>query len=262
MAVFVAAPNAVSAKENKKKEKKKYEWDWDKTKSGNEYVDNYLLAVDTVWYQMQKLDGLVDTYSYKEDTICVNRKYYVAAHMEDSKGCYVTRGTVNWQFVETTMTSANIVLAATAIGLQTATATTALPQLGLKAFSYGKYIKAGPKILGFATTGVKDVWKKTRAQSKRWLAMKRDSVDPTSIGVELTEKQKEVFSKCVYIIEINNDSEDYTVINDIYTNKTEEQIKQEQEEYLNALASTSILPSEDGKLLDNLDDSELDKYSL
>lgn len=262
--MLIAAPMVIQAKDDKKekKEKKPYEWNWDKTPSGNKEVDDYLLAVDSVWYQMQDLNKQVETYTYKEDTILVNGKFYIAAHMEDPEGNYITRGTVNWQFFNTTMLSANIVLKATNISLQTAIATTALPSLGLKALSYGKYVKAGPKIIGLATTGVKDIWTKTKAQSKRWNAMKQAGVDPEAIGMELTDQQKEVYNKCIYIIEINETSEDYTAIKEIYDNKSEEQIKQERDKYLKELASITVLPSEESKSLENLDDSELDKYAL
>ena len=208
------------------------------------------------------LKSMVETYTYKEDTICVNGKYYLAAHMEDAEGQYVTRGTVNWQFFNTIMLSTNIVLDATNVGLQTANASLALPSLGLKSLSYAKYLKAGPKVLGLATTGVKDVWKKTKAQSKRWSDMKKASVDAESLSWTLNDQQKAVFNKCIYIIEIKDVDEEYTTIKEIFSNKTEEQIKEEQEKYLKELASATVLPEDEKKSLDNLDDSELEKYAL
>ena len=92
--------------------------------------------------------------------------------------------------------------------------------------------------------------------------MKQAGVDPEAIGMELTDQQKEVYNKCIYIIEINETSEDYTAIKEIYDNKSEEQIKQERDKYLKELASITVLPSEESKSLENLDDSELDKYAL
>ncbi len=174
-AMLVAMPSEVNAAKEKK-EKKPYEWNWDKKLSGNEGVDDYLLAVDSIWYQMKELNEAMDKYTYKEDTIMVNGKLYIAAHMENAKGEYITRGTVNWQFAQTTMLSANIVLSATQIALQTATATMSLPSLGMGALTYGKYVKAGPKILGMATTGVKDIWKTAIQNAKRWNRMKVENV--------------------------------------------------------------------------------------
>lgn len=130
--MLVAVPSVYAKDKKEKKEKKEFEWTWDRTLSGNESMDGYLLAVDSIWYKMQDLKSMVETYTYKEDTICVNGKYYLAAHMEDAEGQYVTRGTVNWQLFNTIMLSTNIVLDATNVGLQTATASLALPSLGLK----------------------------------------------------------------------------------------------------------------------------------
>ncbi|MCI7747369.1 MAG: hypothetical protein MSK32_02790, partial [Paraprevotella sp.] len=131
-----------------------------------------------------------------------------------------------------------------------------------KSLSYAKYLKAGPKVLGLATTGVKDVWKKTKAQSKRWSDMKKASVDAESLSWTLNDQQKAVFNKCIYIIEIKDVDEEYTTIKEIFSNKTEDQIKEEQEKYLKELASATVLPEDEKKSLDNLDDSELEKYAL
>ena len=98
MAMLIAFPIAGVAKDNKK-EKKAYEWKWDGTKSGNETVDAYLMSVDSIWNNMSEFHKMVDTYQYKEDTLYVNGKYYVQAYMKDDQGNLLTRGAVNWQFV-------------------------------------------------------------------------------------------------------------------------------------------------------------------
>ena len=260
--MLIVAPSGFAKEKKEKKEKKEFEWTWDKTLSGNESMDGYLLAVDSIWYKMQDLKSMVETYTYKEDTICVDGKYYLAAHMEDTEGKYVTRGTVNWQFVNSIMLSTDIVLDATNVGLQTANATLALTSMGLKGLSYAKYLKAGPKVLGLATSGVKDVWKKTKAQSKRWAGMKKASVDADSLGWTLSDQQKDVINKCIYIIEIKDVDEEYVTIKEIFSNKTEDQIKEEQEKYLNDLSSATVLPEDEKKSIDNIDESELDKYTL
>lgn len=262
--MLIAVPTVINAKDDKKakKEKKQFEWTWDKKLSGNEDMDSYLLAVDSIWYQMQDLSSLVDTYSFKEDTMCIDGKYYIAAYAVNPEGNFVTRGTLNWQFAETTMLSANIVLKATTVGLQTVTASTALLNMGMKGFSYAKYIKAGPKVIELATVGVKDVWTKTKTQSKRWSAMKKAAVDPASIGLELTDAQKDVFNKCMYIIEITDASEEYEAVRNRYVDKTPEEIKQEQDAQLQNLTSKTVVPEDKGKSLEieNIDvDSELDK---
>lgn len=92
--------------------------------------------------------------------------------------------------------------------------------------------------------------------------MKKASVDAESLSWTLNDQQKAVFNKCIYIIEIKDVDEEYTTIKEIFSNKTEDQIKAEQEKYLKDLASATVLPEDEKKSLDNLDDSELEKYAL
>lgn len=92
--------------------------------------------------------------------------------------------------------------------------------------------------------------------------MKKESVDLESVGWTLNDQQKDVINKCIYIIEIKGVDEEYTTIKEIFSNKTEDQIKAEQEKYLKDLASATVLPEDEKKSLDNLDEKELDKYAL
>lgn len=259
LAMLVAMPSEINAAKEKK-EKKPYEWNWDKKLSGNKGVDDYLLAVDSIWYKMKDLNMAMERYEYKEDTIMKNGKIYVAAHMEDPEGNYVTRGTVNWQFAQTTTLSADIVLEATQIALQTATATMSLPSLGMGALTYGKYVKAGPKVLGMATTGIKDIWHVAVAQAKRWNKMKKESVDPTAVWGELTDKQKEVCNKCLYIREVNDPEEFKTIEKILRANKSQEQLDAEAEAYTNELANANVSEEEKGKTLDNWGDDNLKDF--
>ena len=92
--------------------------------------------------------------------------------------------------------------------------------------------------------------------------MKKESVDLESVGWTLSDQQKDVINKCIYIIEIKDVDEEYTTIKEIFSNKTEDQIKAEQEKYLKDLASATVLPEDEKKSLDKLDEKELDKYAL
>ena len=92
--------------------------------------------------------------------------------------------------------------------------------------------------------------------------MKKESVDLESVGWTLSDQQKDVINKCIYIIEIKDVDEEYTTIKEIFSNKTEDQIKAEQEKYLKDLASATVLPEDEKKSLDKLDEEELDKYAL
>ena len=51
--MLVAVPSVYAKDKKEKKEKKEFEWTWDKTLSGNESMDGYLQAVDSIWYKMQ-----------------------------------------------------------------------------------------------------------------------------------------------------------------------------------------------------------------
>lgn len=259
LAMLVAMPSDANAAKEKK-EKKPYEWNWDKKLSGNEGVDDYLLAVDSVWYQMKELNEAMELYKYKEDTIKVNGKIYVAGHMEDPEGNYLTRGAVNWQFAKTTELSADIVLSATQIALQTATATMSLPSLGMGALTYGKYVKAGPKVLGMATTGIKNIWTLTVAQAKSWNRMKKESVNPAAVWEKLTDKQKELCNKCIYIREVK-DPEEVKIIEEVkFANKSQEQIDAESEALTAAFEKANVLKDEIGKTLENLSDDGLKQF--
>lgn len=261
LALVMAAPIAVNAK-GEKKEKKAYVWNWDKKLSGNQFVDDYLLSVDSIWYQMKEVNDLVDGFTYHEDTLTLNGKYYVAAYMTNTDGEYVTRGAVNWNFATVTLLSGEVVMKATLVGVQTANATMALPQLGLKALSYGKYVKGGPNVIALATTGVKRLWGITTAQAKRWNAMKKNSIkNPEALGIELTDKGKELLNKCLYVKEITKTSPEYQQIVEIQSKKSAEQVKQEADQFTNALANANIAPAEASKTLDTLDESELDKFA-
>lgn len=262
LALVMAVPVATNAK-SEKKEKKAYQWNWDQKTSGVKEVDDYLLSVDSIWYQMQEVNGLVDGYTYKEDTLkFANGKYYVAAYMVNTKGEYVTRSAINWQFATVSLNSVEIVSKATLVAAQTVSATAALPQLGLKALSYGKYVKGGPNVIAMATTGIKRIWGISVAQAKRWNAMKKDAIqDPTALGIELNDKGKELLNKCMYVKEIKETSPEYQQIVETLSKKSEEQIKQEADQFMQSLASANIAPEEAGKTLDNLDESELDKYA-
>jgi hypothetical protein len=241
------------------KEKKKYEWNWDGTKSGNADFDEYLFKVDTLWTKIKTYHETMDQFTYKEDTLSIDGKYYVVAYMLTDEGQYVTRSTVNWQFSEAILQSSQIVLDATDAALLTATATMALPNLGLNALSFSKYLKGGPVVIGRGTGEMKTVWSLRKQQAKRWKAMKKDAVDPSTLPLELTESQVKLLNKCAFIKEYNETSEEYQVISEVQKNKTEEQLQAEKDAFANSLASATILPEDESKTLDDLSDDDLDK---
>lgn len=204
LAILILAPmNAeASKKEKKKKEKKKYEWVMPEL-SGNADFDLYLLTCDTVWNDVQKVAESMNTYTFKTDTLRdVNGADYVMAHMEDASGAYLTRGAVTWQLVNAIMQGTNIVLDIANIGVLTASATTALPDMGLQALSYGKYLKSGPKVIELCGAEIKQITAVRRQQYQQWKAMKEGAIDPATLGI-WNEEQLKSLSKCCFITKLD-----------------------------------------------------------
>ena len=199
MAILMFAPSEAYAKKKEKKEKKPFTWVLPNPLSGNADVDGYLLSCDTLWTKIQAYSESMTTYTYKEDTLRnINGADYLMAHMENAKGEYLTRGAVAWQLVEAVTTGFEIVLDATNIGLQTATATMALPELGLKALSFGKYLKVGPKIIGMGGKEIKELATLRRTQLQSWKATKKDAVDAEVLDI-WNEEQLKALAKCCFI---------------------------------------------------------------
>ena len=144
-------------KEKKQKTEKTYEWNWDGTRSGNQKVDDYLMTIDTLWNKIQNYSELMDAYDFHQDTITINDQHYIAAYMTTDNGSLVTRATCTWQIVTSIGNGISIGSQAIKAGAMGASAATALPSLGLKAMSYGKYLKGAPNIISMATKEIKEV---------------------------------------------------------------------------------------------------------
>ena len=187
-------------KEKVKKEKVPYVWDWDGTLSGNETFDDYLLNLDTIWNNIQEYQNMFGKYTYKQDTVMINEKYYIMAYMTDTLGNKVTRGQTNWQIANSILASTNIVLDATLASVLTATAALALPSLGMNAFFFGKYMKAGPMIIAKGMKEIGNVAKLNKQISRQWKAAKEGALDPVELG--FSEKAARNMNKVCYIKEI------------------------------------------------------------
>lgn len=243
MAILVMAPMSMEAakKEKKKKEKKKFEWKMPDQLSGNQIVDEYLLSCDTLWYDIQKYNEGMTTYTFKTDTFAVNGEIYVMSHMENAEGEYLTRGAANWQLVEAVTLGIAIVADGALIGLQTANATLELPKLGLGALSYAKYVKAGPNIMLLAAEEIKKLANIRRAQWQQWKAMKEGAVDAVSLGI-WTQEQAEARQKSCFIKKYEGDTA--LVSEDLAKLKAEQLIAQE----------IALAPEDEAQKLDELPD--------
>lgn len=204
LAVIMMLPVSADAqkKNDKKKEKKKFEWVMPEL-TGNDSFDQYLLSCDTIWNKTKVVAENMHTYTFKTDTLRgINGADYVMAHMEDASGAYLTRGAVTWQLIEAIKEGAGIVLDIANIGVLTAAATTALPGLGIKALSYGKYLKSGPKIMQGCGSEIKEIAAVRRQQYQQWKAMKEGAIDASTLGI-WNEEQLKSLSKCCFITKLD-----------------------------------------------------------
>ena len=187
-----------------KKQKKELKWDWDgKTLSGNAEIDTYLKKIDTLYNKVNTYKDGIESYTMAPPTqfTLEDGNTYEICYMTNKEGQLVTRGTVNWQCVQAIMQGTNIVLDMTNAGLLSAGAALALPNLGLKALSFSKYVKGGPAVISAGTKAIKDVRKKWIKNSQRWKEVKQDAV-PNAKSLKIpgmTDALAEKLDKCVYI---------------------------------------------------------------
>ena len=233
-------PDNVQAK--KKKEKKKYEWKWDGKLSGNETVDQYLLSCDTLWTKIQNYREQIDQFDYKEDTLRfingADTTIYLAVHLENKEGQLFSKGTANWQLAQSIMSGVNIVLESTQIGLQTASATLALPNLGLDALSFAKYVKAGPNIIAIGMKEIKEIVQQRKYQWGQWKQAKEGAVEDLSTidwsSLEQAGAAKisiDNLNKCFFIKKIEPQSETWTQMQTVLMNKTQEEMDEDNKSF-------------------------------
>lgn len=244
---------AVAAKKKEKKEKEPYVWDWDGTRTGNADFDSYLIEVTKIWNEIEEYERSYGSYSYKTDTLVINNEYYLLAYMVDANNNLVSRSQVNWQIANSVLASTNIVLDATNASLMTATATLALPSLGLNALVFGKYIKGGPMVIGKGMKEIGAIAKANKANSRTWKAMKKAAIDPATLGV-FSEATLEKMKRTCYIKKVSEADPEYQAVVSYQASKTPEELQAEAESINNSFAEAIVLPEDENKSLDNLDD--------
>lgn len=257
LAVLVVMPISTNAQSNKKKKKAKKEfvWDWNHEKSGNEDVDAYLMACDTLWNDITQYQENITAYEFKEDTFKLGDKYYVQAWMQTKDNALLTKAAANWQLVESVTSGISIVANSVQIAAQTASATMALPSLGLKAFSYGKYVKAGPIIIGKAGKEIKEIVVLRKEQMNKWKAMRKDAIDPATLFPDMDPALLEKLSKSYFIKELKPEEAGYDEIKTVMEQKSPEELAQDQKDWLAALEAKTELPEDAQKTLKDDDDA-------
>ena len=175
IAIAIVAPTSIQAQKKKaKKAKKEFVWEMPKL-TENEDFDKYLLTCDTLNNRIRKYcDGIVfyevkkiqETDKNGNPVLDENGKVKEIYAVVDKDNHIRGSKEALFQYAEMILSGTNIILDMANITLLTATATTALPSLGLNAFSYGKYLKAGPKMIQYGTEEINEILKKCRTQAK------------------------------------------------------------------------------------------------
>lgn len=205
LVLFVAVLMLLPCGAQAQKKEKKFEWKLPKLTENKEF-DTYLLTCDTLYTRIQAYNDSIVYYKVaqtdtgeKDDAGQPLYKYAVI----DDEGNARNTGRALLQYADFILTGTNIVLDCANLTLLTASATTALPSLGLNALSYGKYLKAGPKIVGMGGKEIKEIVSSCKTQAKAIRALRKsstntgDNKDVVMIssqvpeGVEIIQKTQE-----------------------------------------------------------------------
>ena len=191
---------AQDSKKEKKEKKKSKPFVWEMPElTGNETFDNYLKTCDTLYHRIRSYSDSIVFYKVKKGVVTDKKtgEQKEVMGVFDEEGNLRSSGKALLQYAELTLQGTSLLGDLAVITTSTAAASTALPSLGMKALSYGKYVKAGPKIVQMGTDEVGEIVKMTRTQAKEIRALRKGyneegqlkdaSIDPSNIdGVDLT----------------------------------------------------------------------------
>lgn len=170
------------AEKKSKKESKPYEWKMPAL-TGNADFDRYLLKCDTINKRISSYcDGIT---FYQMRPVVVTENGQEGEQEIDRQWCMIdpetnTLRSSNAAFkqnLDIVLSYPALLLEMTSLATYTASATTALPSLGLKSVSYAKYLKAGPKMIAAGGAEMKKIYKAARAQAKQIKDLKAGKVD-------------------------------------------------------------------------------------
>jgi hypothetical protein len=206
LAMLIAMPQQAEAA--KKKEKKAFEWEMPEL-SGNADVDNYLLKCDTLWTKIKSYSTDITFYEMAEITVTnadgTTEKTY---QMVDKDGVVRSKNLAFKQNMDIILAYPDIVLKLTDLATAQLAAVTAAPSLGLGALKYGKYIKAGPKIIEMGGQEMKTIYKRARAQAAQIKALKEGKIDD-AIEKNTEVQAGQVEAGATSIRQITKTKEDY-----------------------------------------------------
>ncbi len=208
--LLIIVPFSVVAQKQKKakKPKKPYEWVMPEKLAGVEELDDYILSCDTIWNRMQTYKDSINF--FKVDTILTVDKEtntpYWAVKIVDEEGTEKSFSQTLLQYLQMTSSGIGIIGDAAVINLKAVSAGTSLLSNPLLSFSYGKYLKAGPQIVGLAYNEFKEIVEASKQQSqeiKDLRAKQMERSTDTTIILEIPEGTDINLADAVDINEIN-----------------------------------------------------------
>ena len=182
-------PTSLSAqKDKKKKEKKELIWELPEP-SGDPTIDGYLLSCDTLYHKISTYRDSLSHYKYQEASFSVGGKNYLFKCMIDSvNNQFLSYGMGRWQVAQGIMTGAEIILDATSLSLNTASAALALPNLKLKAIKYFKPVKdLGPHVIGMDLKEIPAIKKECQNTMRKYGNAKKAAILPENIDPAVRE---------------------------------------------------------------------------
>ncbi|MDL2309531.1 hypothetical protein LJC39_00180 [Parabacteroides sp. OttesenSCG-928-B22] len=194
----------------KKKAKKEYVWEMPDKLSGNDIIDSYLLSCDTLWNQIQNYNNQITYYKVAQaptgEVDDTGKPIYNYMVIDDEGNPYNTWAVIG-QYAEWIGAGTLIVLQGATVIMQNASATLELPNLGLGALTYAKYLKGGLQIGKKGAEEIKKMNDSAKIQGAAIKALKqvsintaenKDAVMKTSDipeGVEIVQKTQEEFDE-------------------------------------------------------------------
>lgn len=196
-------------KEKKKKAKKPYVWVMPAL-TGNKDFDDYLKLCDDLNNKIVAYSDSIVFYEVAEiHVIDESGEKDIQYHVVDSAGNLRSANKAFQQNFDLVMAYPLIALDMTNLGLASTSASLALTDLGLNAISYGKYIKAGPILIGRGGKEMKEIYKRARAQAKQIKALKEGKIDDVkALNAEVNASDVEAGTASMRVIEMQKSDYD------------------------------------------------------
>lgn len=196
-------------KEKKKKAKKPYVWVMPAL-TGNKDFDDYLKLCDDLNNKIVAYSDSIVFYEVAEvHVIDESGEKDIQYHVVDSAGNLRSANKAFQQNFDLVMAYPLIALDMTNLGLASTSASLALADLGLNAISYGKYIKAGPILIGRGGKEMKEIYKRARAQAKQIKALKEGKIDDVkALNAEVNASDVEAGTASMRVIEMQKSDYD------------------------------------------------------